>query len=87
MGALVGYRVAMRLHISLDDALVAELDRRVGPRDRSRFIDRAVRQSLDEARRRESLESAFGALAGSSHDWDDDPAGWVRRQRADGRAG
>ena len=28
----------MRLHIALDDELVAELDRRAGPRQRSAFI-------------------------------------------------
>lgn len=78
----MGYPVAMRLHISLDDDLVRDLDRRVGPRDRSRFIAQAVRQALDEVVRRDALESAIGSVADSGHEWDDDPAAWVRAQRA-----
>lgn len=84
----MGYPVAMRLHISLEDELVAELDRRVPARDRSRFIGHAVRRALDEDRRHAALEAALGSIADSGHEWDDDPAEWVRRQRADeGRVG
>jgi metal-responsive CopG/Arc/MetJ family transcriptional regulator len=75
----------MRLHISLDDELVAELDRQVGPRDRSRFIGRAVRRALDDDRRLAALEAAIGSIEDTGHEWDDDPAAWVRRQRADER--
>lgn len=73
----------MRLHISVDDELVAELDERIGARDRSRFIGEAVRRALDEARRADALESAFGSIPDSGHEWDADPATWVRQQRAD----
>jgi hypothetical protein len=41
----------MRLHIGLDDDLVAQLER------------------------------ALGSLADSGHDWDSDPAEWVRAAR------
>jgi len=75
----------MRVHISLDDALVAELDRVVGARDRSAFIGRAVRHALDEDRRRSALIAALGSIEDSGHDWDEDPAEWVRRQRSDDR--
>ena len=75
----------MRLHIQLDDDLVAELDRAVGPRDRSRFISQAVRHALDEDRRRSALIAALGSIEDSGHEWDDDPAEWVRRQRSDDR--
>ena len=71
----------MRLHISLDDELVEELDRRVGRRRRSMFIANTVRRALDDARRREDIEAGFGALAGEAHEWDADPAGWVHAQR------
>ena len=71
----------MRVHISLDDALVAELDRRVGPRRRSSFISGAVAQALDDARRWELIQSAVGAVGDGDHEWDADPAGWVRDQR------
>jgi len=72
----------MRLHITLDDELVAELDRRVGPRERSAFITRAVRRALVEQRTWDAIEAAVGTVADRGHDWDDDPAAWVRAQRA-----
>lgn len=71
----------MRLHIALDDALVADLDRRVGPRRRSAFIAELIRRGLEDERRWDDIESALGALAGTEHDWDHDPAAWVREQR------
>jgi metal-responsive CopG/Arc/MetJ family transcriptional regulator len=71
----------MRLHIALDDGLVAELDRRVGPRRRSAFIAELVRRGLEDERRWDDIESALGTVADVGHDWDDDPAGWVRAQR------
>lgn len=75
----------MRLHISLDDELVDELDRRVGPRRRSSFIARAVEQALEDERRWELIESALGSIEDTGHEWDNDP-GWVQAERrADAR--
>jgi Arc/MetJ-type ribon-helix-helix transcriptional regulator len=71
----------MRVHISLDDALVAELDRRVGSRRRSSFIAEAVRRALDDARRWEEIEAALGAIPDEGHEWDPDPAAWVQAER------
>jgi metal-responsive CopG/Arc/MetJ family transcriptional regulator len=71
----------MRLHITLDDGLVAQLDRRVGSRQRSAFISETVRRALEDERRWEDIEAGLGALAGSEHDWDADPGAWVREQR------
>jgi Arc/MetJ-type ribon-helix-helix transcriptional regulator len=71
----------MRLHISLDDKLVEELDERVGKRRRSTFISETLRRALDDERRWEDIDAGLGALADSGHDWDADPAGWVRAQR------
>jgi hypothetical protein len=71
----------MRLHITLDDTLVRELDRRVGARRRSGFIARAVEAALDDERRWELIDSSLGSIGEESHDWDDDPASWVREQR------
>jgi len=71
----------MRLHITLEDEVVRELDRRVGPRQRSGFITAAVRIALDDERRWDLVESSFGAIEGEGHGWDDDPAAWVQRQR------
>ncbi len=71
----------MRLHIALDDDLVADLDRRVGPRRRSAFIAELIRRGLEDERRWDDIEAALGAIADTGHDWDDDPATWVKAQR------
>lgn len=76
----------MRIHVHLDDALVAELDVRVGLRGRSRFIERATREALEEERRWEAIRSAVGMVDDKGHEWDDDPAGWVHEQRLSDRA-
>lgn len=72
----------MRLHIVLDDDVVAELDRRAGPRRRSTFIAELVRRGLDDERRWDDIESALGSISEGGHDWDEGPAEWVRRQRS-----
>lgn len=72
----------MRLHIALDDDLVAELDRRAGKRRRSAFIAELIRRGLDDERRWDDIEAALGSIEDTGHDWDDDPAAWVRAQRA-----
>jgi len=71
----------MRLHILVDDAVVAELDQRVGRGRRSSFVAQLIRQALDDARRWDDLESGFGSLEDSGHDWDIDAGDWVRSQR------
>ena len=75
----------MRLHLSLDDDLVAELDRRAGQRRRSAFITELIRRGLDDERRWEDIEASMGTLRNSDHEWDEDPAAWVRSQRVDAR--
>ncbi len=76
----------MRLHITLDDDAVAALDRRVGPRQRSAFITAAILTALGDEQRWDNLAASVGALADApTHDWDRDPAGWVRAQRAEPR--
>lgn len=71
----------MRLHISLDDALVGELDRVAGRRQRSAFIAHAVERTLDEERRWREIAGALGAIGDHGHEWDEDPAAWVRQGR------
>jgi len=75
----------MRLHITVDDELVAELDRRAGSRRRSAFIAELIRRGLDDERRWDDIEAALGAIADKGHEWDADPAEWVRNQRSDPR--
>jgi hypothetical protein len=71
----------MRIHIILEDELVAELDRRAGARRRTAFIVELIRRGLDDQQRWDDIEAALGQLADTGHEWDDDPADWVRRQR------
>ena len=71
----------MRIHIALDDDLVAELDRRVGARRRSAFVAELIRRGLEDERRWDDIESALGSVPDSGHEWDADPAMWIRRQR------
>jgi predicted transcriptional regulator len=71
----------MRMHIEVDDALVDEIDRIAGERGRSAFVRRAIEAAITQEERWEELTSAAGALADRAHDWEGDPAGWVRDQR------
>jgi Arc/MetJ family transcription regulator len=75
----------MRLHIELDDELVERVDRVSGPRGRSRFIRDAVAWAIENASRAELLRSSFGSIKDSGHEWDADPASWVRDQRRSDR--
>lgn len=75
----------MRLHITVDDEVVAELDRRAGRRQRSAYIGELIRRGLENERRWDDIESALGAISDTGHEWDDDPAEWVRQQRSDQR--
>ncbi|MEX2627072.1 MAG: hypothetical protein WD225_09310 [Ilumatobacteraceae bacterium] len=71
----------MRVHNPLDDELVDELDQRAGVRRRSAFITEIIRRTLDDERRWDDIEQSLGSLSDDGHEWDDDPADWVRRQR------
>lgn len=75
----------MRLHILLDEDLVAEIDKLAGQRKRSEFIARVVREALDSEACWDDIEASLGALEGIEHEWDADPAAWVRDQRSDTR--
>jgi Arc/MetJ family transcription regulator len=75
----------MRLHIQLADELVAELDARLGTRQRSAFITEVIRRALDDERRWDEIEAALAEGIDAGHEWDDDPAAWVRAQRSDAR--
>ena len=72
----------MRMHILLPDELAAELDARLGARQRGPFLANLIRRALDDERMWDDLEASFGAIEDDGHDWDDDPAAWVREQRS-----
>jgi predicted transcriptional regulator len=74
----------MRVHITLDEDVVKELDELAGLRGRSAFIEAAVRERIERATRWRKIESAIGSIPDHGHDWDEDPAAWVREQRRSG---
>jgi Arc/MetJ family transcription regulator len=71
----------MRMHIELDDELVARVDALTGPRGRSAFVRAAIEWALRQEQRWAELESAAASIDDRGHAWDADPAGWVREQR------
>ena len=76
----------MRMHIELDDALVAQVDELAGPRGRSGFVRTAIERAVRMDLRWVDLDAAAGSIEAHGHEWDADPAEWVREQRhADSR--
>jgi Arc/MetJ family transcription regulator len=71
----------MRMHINIDAKLVAQLDKRVGKRKRSAYITELLRRALEDQRRWDDIFAALGKIEDKGHDWDADPAAWVRQQR------
>lgn len=71
----------MRIHVHIDDDLLARLDEHVSPRGRSRFIEQALRDALESRERWSLIRSAFGSIEAEGHEWDDDPAAWVAAER------
>ena len=80
-------RMAVRIptNLTLPADLVADIDAVAGRRNRSRFVEDAVRARLKRERLRVAIEQTFGALAGQGPPAWDEPDGvvaWVRAQRA-----
>ena len=71
----------MRMHIELDDELVAQIDELSGSRGRSAFVRSAIERAIRQEFRWTEIEAAAGVIADRNHDWDADPAAWVREQR------
>lgn len=71
----------MRLHIDIDDELVRRVDEVAGSRGRSQFVRSAVESALEQQLRWTKLDRAAGAIFDGDHEWDEDPASWVRDQR------
>jgi hypothetical protein len=71
----------MRVHISLDEDLVHEIDEQAGIRGRSSYIADAVRKQIDQDRRWKLMRSAIGSISDEGHPWDADVARWVHESR------
>ncbi len=72
----------MRLHIEMEDDLIDHIDRVAGKRQRSQFVRDAVVAALECQARAASILSTRGVIADHGHEWDADPAAWVRAQRS-----
>lgn len=59
----------MRLHLDLDDELVAALDRRAEQRSRSALIAELIRRGLDDECRWDDIEASLGAISDTGHEW------------------
>ncbi|MGH8910587.1 MAG: hypothetical protein ACRD0K_29845 [Egibacteraceae bacterium] len=71
----------MRMHIEVEEGLIAKVDAFAGPRGRSHFVRTAIEKAVEREIRWALIEEAAGTIADEGHEWDEDPAGWVRRQR------
>jgi hypothetical protein len=71
----------MRVHIDMESSLIERIDEVAGERGRSQFVRDAVLAALENAQRRAYILAAAGSVADTGHEWDDDPAAWVRSQR------
>lgn len=70
--------MCMRLHITLGEGLVIEVDKLAGPRGRSEFIREAIEREVERRRSREALLRIVGAAPDfASHL----PPDWIRRER------
>ncbi len=71
----------IRMHIEIDEDLVHRIDEVAGMRHRSQFVRDAVAAALEHRARAGLIRAARGTIADGSHEWDNDPAAWVRKQR------
>jgi hypothetical protein len=73
-----------RTHVVLDDEVLHAIDRLVGQRGRSRFLQEAAREKLERVRLEVALASTAGVVRATDYPEFGDQAGineWVRGQR------
>ncbi|MEK7407574.1 MAG: hypothetical protein AAB225_21050 [Acidobacteriota bacterium] len=71
-----------RTHIVLPADLVVEIDRRVGKRQRSRFVAELAAKEIKRLHQLEALENAIGCWKDEDHpELKDGAAAWVRQLR------
>lgn len=75
----------VRTHVVMSEEVLGEIDRRVGARGRSRFLEEAAREKLARMELEEALEATRGIARGSRYEhWRDRDATatWVRAGRS-----
>jgi hypothetical protein len=76
--------MTVRTHVILPESLVASMDKLVGKRRRSRYIEEAIREKLIRDAQSEALKAAAGALASEDYpEWSTPEAtsAWVSALR------
>lgn len=73
----------MRTHVVLPADLVKEVDRVVGARRRSRFVEEAIRSHLRREQLGAALRETAGSLTGDYPEWEtpEKVSEWVARSR------
>jgi metal-responsive CopG/Arc/MetJ family transcriptional regulator len=73
----------MRTHVILPVELVAEVDRLVGARRRSRFVEEAIRGQLRREKMATALRESAGSLKGDYPEWEtpEKVSAWVAERR------
>jgi metal-responsive CopG/Arc/MetJ family transcriptional regulator len=73
----------MRTHVILPTELVEEVDRLVGARRRSRFVEAAIRGLLKRERMAAALRQTAGSLKSDNPEWEtpEKVSEWVAEQR------
>jgi len=78
-----------RTHVVMSDEVIDEIDRRVGQRGRSRFLEQAAKEKLARLELEEALDATKGIATGERYrHWRDaaSSSAWVRRGRKSKRA-
>ena len=73
-----------RTHVILDDRVIEAIDKRVGHRGRSRFLEEAAQEKLERLELEEAIREGAGALDEADYPhWRDQGSinEWVRTQR------
>lgn len=73
-----------RTHVILDDDVIEAIDKLVGERGRSRFLERAAREKLERLELDRALASTAGVVKAKDYPEFEDQASinqWVRAQR------
>jgi len=79
-----------RTHVVMADELLGAIDKVVGQRGRSRFLEEAAKEKLQRLDLEKAIKRSAGIARGSAYkQWRDEPATreWVREARRTGGRG
>lgn len=71
----------MHLRVELSETLIARVDAIAGAWGRGMFIQLAVTRALESQVDWDLIRASLGSIKDHDHEWDRDPAAWVRDHR------